>query len=411
MKRRYPPCPFNPKDYDVRLSYTRAIQTRSCPWYGYRPVTEKDEDAEDVGFDEVETYSGGNAERGKFVHSVFSAYAKHCRTVGKASDPEALQAIFAKAIEELMPSWEISESIAEIVANFGSDHEFEPLKTGVIADAEAPIWWLLSNDNVRVAVLSILDYYEIDGNTARLVDYKSSYRLMSRDKFEADIQLPLYADALLHKYPHLTHIDGTLDYPAINAKMEKRDGITNAEIDRAELLLLETGAMMKVGNARIAKGEKPWDVFQPRPGKPCQPFDGVICGKVRDCRYVDKLAKDAIIRNDEEARQQFADVLFLDALRKTKWAAVAEYVGDMPGVEVNGKLAKMVARDKKNYDPAAVIAWLTERGIPLETALDLNFNTTSKNLLGDMVVAGVIKVSQEWKPGIVNAEEPEKKKR
>ena len=408
MRRRFPECPFNPSEYDVRLSYTRAIQFRSCPFFGHREVADPDEDIEDIGFADVETYSGPAAERGKFVHDVFGHYAKHCRTVGKASDPEALQAIFAKAIEELFPSWEISESIAEIVASFGSDHEFPALKPKVKWGAEEPVWWLLSNDNVRVAVLSILDYFEVDGNTAQITDYKSGYRLMSRDKFEADVQLPLYADALLHKYPHLVHIDGTLDYPAINAKMQKRNGITNTEIDRAELLLLETGAMLKAGNARIAKGEKPWDVFQPRPGKPCQPFDGVICGKARTCPYIDKLAKDAIIHNDDEARAQFADVLFLDALRKTKWAAVAEYVGGMKGLECNGKLAKMVARDKKGYDTAAVIHYLTERGIPLESALGIDMKRIPDELLGDLVIAGVVKVSREYQVDIVNAEEKKK---
>jgi hypothetical protein len=217
----------------------------------------------------------------------------------------------------------------------------------------------------------------------------------------------MYADALLSRYPKVKHIEAELDFPAISGHMQKRAGITVTEIRRAEMLLLETGAMLKAGYKRIAAGAEPWEAFEPRPGKPCQPFTGVLCPKILDCPYVKLLSQDAIIRDDDDCRKQFSDVLWLDTMRKAKWAAVAEYVTGMQGVTVNGKAARCQPKMVKNFDMKRVIQYLTDRGLDLADCLTLD--TGKKELVNDMIVAGVVKVHNEPEPKIINDDSGEKK--
>jgi len=398
-----PPCPWPEKDYDVRLSYSRATQARKCPWSAYKVPVEADED----GSDEVEGFVGPAAERGRFVHNVFARYAGYCHEHKVASDLDALNRIFQECLEEYLPSWEVMETVTDIISTFGSDHEFPLLKPGVKWGIEEAIWWMVQGDGVRVAVLSIIDRYEVEGAGAKLWDYKSGFRLPSREWFENDVQLPMYADALLSRYPKVKHIEAELDFPAISGHMQKRAGITVTEIRRAEMLLIETGAMLKAGYKRIADGAEPWEAFEPRPGKPCQPFTGVLCPKILDCPYVKLLSQDAIIRDDDDCRKQFSDVLWLDTMRKAKWAAVAEYVTGMQGVIVNGKAARCQPKMVKNFDMKRVIQYLTDRGLDLADCLTLD--TGKKELVNDMIVAGVVKVHNEPEPKIINDDSGEKK--
>ncbi len=398
-------CPFPAESYDIRASYTRLSKFRACPALGsvsYAHVISGNP------ADRIITESSDQMIRGRVVHDVLAAIAHHCFTNGVTRDAKALVECYNKALMDHKPPQSVMDTKPtpeELLIQFASSHEFPLLKPDEMWGAERSLWALLTSPSgTRIALEAKIDLFRITGDRAWVNDYKTGFRIMEAEEFRLrEMQLPLYFMVLMANYPNVKHGTGTLDWVARDFQQEKT--ITAESIGRALDFVFLTGDMIADGIKRVRAGESVEEVFPPRPGRACTPFDGVECEAWSQCPYRAS-GGSLLLDSPQKATETFAEYLVTSTMQRARKGAVSDFAAVNGPVITNGKCLRHKIVDKcevPNRD--AVVRYLYEQGKldaiqPVASALVEKGEATE--LAKELAEAGLAQIVQEPSEKIEN---------
>ena len=386
-------CPFDASAFDILLSFTQATQYRNCAasWSLSHLTDEKavlDEELEvEADEDESKIATVGSAlKRGRIGHDIAAKYIRHCRTTKHESDHDALTEIFADVVTAAHPDAQTLDDLTEFIHEFGSSYSFPD--DGSQWFVEEPIWFILKSGGVRVAVVAILDYLRVLGVKAEVDDLKTTARLPSREQFNRSMQLPIYALAVMHKFPDIEEIHTRNVYPACHGEMGLT--VTPAMLHRAKQFLLETGEMILAGKRRVAAGERVEDVFEAQPGEACTPYTGVICPVINRCPYVAR-SEEIVVTTQAEAELLAADILQLQATVAAKLRIAKRAASAGLKLQAGGMLGQFTTRKTWATDKTKALALIRELTSEPDQYLDVDRNALDKaGLLDDLMATGAI---------------------
>jgi hypothetical protein len=343
---------------------------------------------------------------GSLTHDTMRDYGVHCLTTGKTSDTEALPTLFRDVCLRSPDATPEAVALAQThLDEIASHYEF-PVEPGQQWWCERTIWWRFkSPDGNRVMVESRIDLLRVIGTHAVITDYKLRRRMLSREDFEANLQLPTYACSVLGQFPALQNIEGDFAYLILNTQQFRH--ITQQDMNAALSFLGDAADAICRGKKALATGAKPEDVFPATPGRACEEYDGYPCPMVRHCVY-HKQRHDFTINSPDEARALLADYIQGKVTLDAQWDALANWQADPnnPRVVCNGKTVDF--RPTRTYKPDndKLIAWLQEQGREWWEAGKFDSKTAAKNgVLDTLIGAGVVTETLGTTAKLVNAKE------
>ena len=381
-------CPFPESDYDVRLSFTQGNQFRACPafWSLSHPDDDRVAGADEMEPDESIASVSAALRRGRLGHDIAGKYIRHCRTTKIESDLDALRDIFTDVVTAAHPDTETLDDLTKFISEFGAGYSFPD--DGSEWWVEEPIWLLLKNGKVRVAVVAILDYLRIKGTDAHIDDLKTTGRMPDRKRFDRTLQLPIYALGVMHKFPKVERIYAENLYPACGGTMGMT--VTPDLIRKAKDFLLETGEMILAGRKRVTLGERAEDVFEARPGEACTPYTGVVCPMVHRCPYVER-SDVPVVTTQAEADLLAADILNLQARLDAKMVVAKRAAAQGLKLRAGAMVGQFGVRKVWAEDTAKALTLLDEQVSDTTPYVKLNREKLEKDgLLNGLMAAGLV---------------------
>lgn len=181
----------------IRQTDLRTLEER-CPAFAYAASVERRDGP---------AYSG--AYRGSAIHDFFRLYVDLLYETGRQTDWDAVPAVLAQVFVDYPSlSFEQREDVrtqARTIAEtfimrptlyYGSEESFEA-RIPLLGGGEA-------------TVTGRLDYLEIEGEIARVIDCKSNHAILPDSKVKDDYQLRVYAMLVLENLPHVEVVEGRL---------------------------------------------------------------------------------------------------------------------------------------------------------------------------------------------------------
>jgi len=383
-------CPFPKSDYDVKGSYSRMLQHGRCPhlfWNKYRPDKEN----------RVPGVTSVPMVRGRVVHATANQVAKVCikRNVD-GIDPDEAWGIFGDCVVDERASPEVTAESSKIVAEFlSSHHGFAVDDPDVITETETVIWWIVSDEHVRVAMVAKIDFcrYDLTTGEAVIVDYKTSPRVPKTAELERGNQLPIYADALLHKHPELKKVNGAFDFVAKDHQTQERDLLP--DVPRARKWVLHVARQIHAGFAAVKTGKDPEGVFPAEPGDACYAY-GMICPLVFVCPYRKRL--ELPVTDETSDEEMLERIVYRDALQRAEKAAFKQRTaGRVKAVTAGGKTAshELVKDTDYHFDRLKGLEWLLAKGYTNEElALRLKLDGLhNQDILDELIQYGAARVT------------------
>ena len=339
-------CPPELKEWaHMKASFSNLDRGRACPhlWmHTYKSrITGNPADklAEQVSV---------QRDFGRLGHLAISNYITHCMTTGKTSDPANASVAWKRAVLGLMPPDEVlhpdlhqpDRDPEAVFSNFVASNEFKVLEPGEDWGVERVLWmpWT-TKGGIHVAMEMRLDQFRVTGAYATIRDWKMSWQVMDTESFEQrEVQLLIYFLGIMHHFPKVRHGNVARYYVPVLHDQEKQ--VTAEGLQRAIAFIDLTAEMIWSGVERAKhtdmSDEALTDIFPPHPGKPCEPWSGVICPAASVCKHVPNSGP-LVLNSPDKAREVFGEYLVGQSQQKCRKGAVSDYAAVNGAVTCNGK--------------------------------------------------------------------------
>lgn len=311
-------------EYASHFSYTRFNLYETCPFaYAERYIRKKK--------DRV----GAPALMGRLCHEIAAEYDRHLLKMNAQTDitvlPEITRRLFyqnEKGQPRGLPM-EALDEVMEIMETFGQMHIFNPDTT---VDIEEPWQFELDPDTLFWVVI---DRLEIDGHRAKIVDYKTEWKIKSQDELKKDKQLRIYAWAVITKYPQVTEVQAQLEY--------LRHGVVlgPVELNPDDAASIEEDIRDKI--AQIKSTTK----FEATPGEGCS-----WCSYIESCPALKEMG-DVVCTSAEDAQRIHRELLLLEKQVEDRKEALKAWCTVHGPIETNGVARGFFATTTKSINDKA----------------------------------------------------------
>lgn len=231
---------------------------------------------------------------GRTVHEAIAEYDRHLQQTGLDTDVTKVEEITNQVIQknpELEP--DAASEVAEIMDRMATSHRLNPnaQQTWIEKEIHLPI------PDTDHTLIAYIDRVELGDGRAKVIDYKTDWRIRGATEVAKDPQLHTYA-WLIKELTGIPEITAALEFVRYAAVIETQISLEKAE---AEI------ERMKGTIQQIEQDKE----FKPRPGSRCE-----YCEYLDHCEGVTS-GVDAIT-DEEEARAVAGEIAHLEAKAKQK---------------------------------------------------------------------------------------------
>lgn len=256
--------------------------------------------------------------KGRLAHEIIGAYNRHLLETGQETDVSAIdgiayEAFFNPSEPHSLPPDAYAE-VQQLARQFASYWILDLAHTVSVEE----IWGVPVPGTDRDVMIVILDHLAIDGDLARIRDFKTDWHLRSLSDVEEDLQLRVYAWAVKQMYPQVERFEATLDF----VRHQKDRTI---ELDLADVALAEEAI---IGTIQRIQAETEW---KPAPGAPC-----TWCAYADRCPAVGQHADVVRIASPEDAERVAGELAVLERQVELRKAALKDWTNVAGPVAVNG---------------------------------------------------------------------------
>jgi hypothetical protein len=320
--RRWPPVPRGAETYSVS-----SLRDWACPYRGKRRRLDK-----------VAEPLSEELHEGRILHDIAASYVRHCCESGVDTDlsvvPHLARTAFWDAEEPHPLSPEHAAEIEAVARRWAGSYVVDRHHTRHVEE----MWLLpLPGDPLGTAHLYVaLDHLLIDGRRAVVRDLKSDYRLRPEAEVRSDLQLQVYAWAVLQRYPEVEEVWCELDFL-------RHRTVCSVQLD-AEAVRVQVGQVLldAIGRIRTLCHE---GRFPALAGAHC-----TYCGFRRECPLLQKLSDPGTVGDGAEARALAARLTAAEAWVRGAREALREWTAHHGPVGVDGVVWGHHTRERRTIE-------------------------------------------------------------